>query len=267
MELMFRWLEGLAGEEGRRLGQSVSALPGRSTFGSGSGDPFDAAEFSEREGAGTLRMAWNVDPERVREGAIADFLGTRGVEFPGIAELLVQEKGAHVQVGVDGDKTKLYAYRSPTTSLLARLAEAVGGRLRSDARFLCVDFDPTPVLKQYAEYADAKAVDAGGTLFSEPHLRAVVSALPPGLPQHPAALVVTERQVHGVVVGHSLHVRVHEAPERLGDLAGTSLAERLAERYRAAARLGLRLCPTYVSWSTLGAPSLLRTAYYRLERR
>ena len=58
MELMFRWLEGLAGEEGRRLGQSVSALPGRSTFGSGSGDPFDAAEFSEREGAGTLRMAW-----------------------------------------------------------------------------------------------------------------------------------------------------------------------------------------------------------------
>ncbi len=265
MELTRRWLALVGGEAGAALAPSLARLPGRSAHGARGDLAIAAAEFSEREGERGLRLAWNVDGERAEAGAVSAFLHDRGVAVDGLDALLAAHPHAHVQVGVDGEKTKLYAYRRPLPGLLAGLAAIAEGREREDAAFACLDFEAAAVLKQYAEFASAEALAASARLVAEPALDAVFRALPTGLSTGPAPYVLTQLQVRGLVVGHTLHVAVDAAPERLADLAGPELAARLAAHFRAAARLGLRLRPTYVSWSRRRSPAPLRTAYYRLE--
>lgn len=266
MELTTRWLDGLAGADGRRLAALLAGLPDRSAHGGPDADAIEAAEFSERAGEPRLRLAWNVDPGRVDAGAAARFLAARGVDLRDLAMRLDAHPGAHVQVGVDGAKTKLYAYRRPLPGLLTSLVELAGGRAREDAVFGCVDFEPAPLLKQYAEFPTAEAALASGRLLAEPALQEVLERLPDGLSAGPAPIVLTELQVHGVIVGHTLHVAVDRAPERLAELAGAELSGRLATLYRRAHGLGLRLAPTYVSWNRRREPAPVRTAYYRLIR-
>jgi hypothetical protein len=140
-----------------------------------------------------------------------------------------------------------------------------GVDLRPDTAFVCADLDPVPTLKQYAEYPDRDALVASGRLDAVPELKAVMTGLPPRLSTLSAAWVLTERGTGGAPDALTLHVGVHGAPASLADVAGPSLAARLADRFRLAARMGLRLHPTYVSFSPTG-DGTRRTAYYRLTR-
>jgi hypothetical protein len=248
------------------LADLLAALPGRSVYPGGTGLALEAAEFSEREGSPGLRLAWNLGITAPATPELLSFLQARQVVLPGLIRLLTGHEEAHLQVGVDGQKTKLYAYRRPHPGVLVDLVSLVDGRHREDAAFACVDFEDAPLLKQYAEYPDAAALLGTERLAAEPGLLSLAAQLPSGLAAGPAAIVLSELQKRGTIVGHTLHVKVDRAPERLAELAGPELANRLSQRLRAARTLGLHLHPTYVSWGSRAGALTTRTAYYRLAR-
>jgi hypothetical protein len=265
VELTRAWFQAVGGTDGNALAAALLRLPGRSVYAGGRGDIIEAAEFSEREAQTALRVAWNVDGDRAEPGSVARFLRGRGVDFPELVAAVERHPRAHVQVGADGHRTKLYAYPVPDPSLPLTLAHLCGVDLRPDTAFVCADLDPVPTLKQYAEYPDRDALVASGRLDAVPELKAVMTGLPPRLSTLSAAWVLTERGTGGAPDALTLHVGVHGAPASLADVAGPSLAARLADRFRLAARMGLRLHPTYVSFSPTG-DGTRRTAYYRLTR-
>lgn len=271
---------------GAAIADALETIPGRDPYASGPGitPAIQAAEWSVREGSEALRFAWNVDEQRAPVGAVFAVLERWGALPSEVRALEAALQGVHLQVGRDGDRAKLYVYGEGVAVVEAALAcsprsrfqEARVGVPRSGRGGLVADFAALdlgaaprggpPPIKHYFQLPHAQALAHLRTLGADP-LVAWGESLPDDLSTPPGEFVVSERGQAGVLRDVTLHVKVDRAPERLAELAGAQLASRLADHFRAAARLGLRLRPTYVSRLWRPGEGLIGTGYYRLEGR
>ncbi len=229
-------------------------------------------EWSVREGDEAVRWAYNLAAERVHVGAVASFLSDRGALSVAVATALNGLEGAGLQLGAAGSRSKLYAYLGPQApdAIAVLLAVAGAGPALAAALrgavpdFAALDLEAPVAAKVYVEMRSLPATTAAAAAAGAPRLAALGATLDEGLGTHPARWVLSLRARAGLVVDRTLHVKVDAAPERLADLAGAELSARAATLYRRAARLRLRLLPTYVSFLDSPERPLLRTVYYRL---
>lgn len=264
------------------LAARLAGLPGRPPHaGPVAPGPLGALEGSVRLRGGVVqraRWAYNVALDRVGEAAVLDHLAA-SVPLPlGVGELLDGARGA--QVGADGDRRKLYVYPQDPSGVLDRLAavgadsaeavlraaaalrRAAGGRA---VAFVAVDLDAPPALKAYVEHPDARAAALHLRELGADALAAQAASWPPELGSAPAPAVVSCRLRGTSAVDLTVHLKLDRAPERLAHLAPLPLAEAAADLYRRAWRLGLRLCPTYLSFLQAQDGGSATTVYYRLE--
>lgn len=275
MELVRRWLARLDPVGGAAIAEALETLPGRDPYARGPGEcpAIQAAEWSVREGSAALRFAWNVDEGRVPVATVFAVLERWGALPEEVRALEFALRGVHLQVGRDGDRVKLYVYGAG--ALDGPLAR--GRPLAAD--FMALDLRPAAVagvgadprvrpsaIKHYFQLPRPQALahlrDLGAGLLAD-----WGESLADDLGSPPGEFVVSERRDRGDLRDVTLHVKVDRAPERLAELAGAELSSRLAEHFRAAARLRLWLRPTYVSRLWTPGGGLVGTVYYRLEGR
>ncbi|MSQ01712.1 MAG: hypothetical protein EXR71_07445 [Myxococcales bacterium] len=275
MDALTAWLTTLGAPEAAALAAGLTSLPGRPPHGDASVHPtrpLAAMEWSVREGDDAVRWAYNLAAERVHVSAVASFLSDRGSLPSHVATAMSHLQGAGLQVGAAGSRTKLYAYPGPQVPkavavLLdaaragATLHRALGGLVPT---FAALDLDASGGAKVYVEAHSLPVATAAAATSGAPRLAALGATLDEGLGTPPARWVLSLRAREGAVVDRTLHVKLDAAPERLAELAGPELSTRAASLYRRAARLRLRLLPTYVSFLDAPERPLLRTVYYRL---
>jgi len=278
------WLGVLGVPAPAPLAARLAALPGRPPYaGRAFPGPLGAVEGSLRAHAGSVqraRWAYAVALDRAGEGSVLEYLAATGPLPSGLAELLVGARGA--QVGADGDRKKLYVYPRDVCGILDRLAavgahsaEAVSRRaaalhLATGGRpcaFVAVDLGGPPAHKVYVEHATPAAAAAHLRGLGADVLAAYADGWSPDIGSAPAPAVVSCRVRDGDLADTTVHLKLDRAPERLGVLAPPALAEAAADLYRRAWRVGLRLCPTYLSFLQGRDGGAATTVYYRLEDR
>jgi hypothetical protein len=256
MEVVRRWLLRQAPHLADRIMPHLSRLPGRDP-GSGKpvAQPIEAAEWSIRDGDSTLRFAWNVDWNRQRTADILAFLDEFSVVPAALRARLDANPLGHYQIGLAGERAKLYAYDSEWCP--------------PGVRFVAFDLlskpGPAPI-KSYREHPGQASAAALLSSLGKPRLLEVLQAHPQHLGSGAQGWVTTERVVDGQTRDVSLHLCIDNAIARLPELAGEELAERAGVDFRAAHRLSLRWTPSYLSFLD-GPGPLVRTLYYRLRSR
>ncbi len=228
-------------------------------------EAFGACELSLREGPPALRLAFSLDPARLRPGSLPRLVQALGADPSPVAFL-----EGHLQVGLEGGsprRVKVYTYPDRQRpgrfrTVLEQLAQNLGLSLPDVEGIAFAAVDLLPEGGRLKLYRECRTVEeALAVLPPGSPLAAVLRAFP--LQEGQAPAVVSARLGPAGPVDTTLHLRLGRV--RPEPVAGPELSARLAALRAQAAALDLLFQPTYLSW--LDGPQRARTLYGQLHRR